>query len=376
MKRSYKVLHIDTQQTWRGGEAQVFLLCRGLKSLGHESFVATQPDAALAAALREISVPSIQFPMRGEFDLKAAFRIFDISRRRGIDIIHAHDSHGHALAWLATMRIPEIPVVVTRRVDFPVGGNLLSLLKYKSSRVFLIAISKGVKKVLKDGGVPEDRIEVVFSGVDPERFKGDCDGTEFRKKHHVKKDEIIIGNVGALTDHKGQIYLIDAAPDVLKRFPGARFFIIGKGELMPVLKERIRELGLGEKITLTGFVKEIEEALSAMDLFVLSSHLEGLCTSLLDAMLMKVPIVATKAGGIPDAVTHGENGILVEPKNPDALANGIIRLLEDREMQEQFTTAGYEKVMKTFIADKMVEGTARYYEKVLKHIKNSEGEKT
>jgi glycosyltransferase involved in cell wall biosynthesis len=366
MAENSNILHIDTQGAWRGGEAQVFALCRGLLQRGYPINVITQPDSALAARLRQSGIEPVEIPMRGEFDLLAAFRIREICRSRDIHIIHAHDARAHALSWIATMARTPIPVLVTRRVDFPVGGNLLSALKYKSNRIYFIAISNGVKKVLIDGGVPEDRIEIVFSGVDPMRFQGACDGSSFKMEYGIGEDRIIIGNIAALTDHKGQIYLIDAAPRILERFPNARFFIIGKGELKPSLQNRIDRLGLREKITLTGFIQNVGDALAAMDLFVLSSHLEGLCTSLLDAMSMKVPVVATRAGGIPDVVEHEVHGLLVEPKNPDSLAAAVIRMLEDKEAQRRFVEAGYEKVMQFFTTEQMIKGTIRVYEKILK----------
>lgn len=366
MSENLNILHIDTQNAWRGGEAQVFALCKGLHQKGYHISVITQPNAALAKRLRESGMEPIEIPMRGELDLFAAYRIREICRIREINIIHAHDARAHALSWIATMAQKPMPILVTRRVDFPVGRNFLSALKYKSNRIFFIAISQGVKKVLIDGRVQEDRIEIVFSGVDPTRFQGAGDGSSFKKEYGIGEDQIVIGNVAALTDHKGQIYLIDAAPRILERFPNARFFIIGKGELKPSLQNRIDRLGLNEKITLTGFIQNVGDALKAMDLFVLSSHLEGLCTSLLDAMLMKAPIVATRAGGIPDVVEHEVQGLLAEPKNPDSLADAVIRLLEDKEAQKRFVEAGYEKVMKFFTTKQMIEGTIGVYEKILK----------
>jgi len=367
MVEPYNILHVDTERTWRGGEAQVFSLCHGLSAMGFRQVAAIQPDAPLGQSLRDIRIETIELPMRGELHLRAAFQLSEICRKKNIHLVHTHDAHAHALGWLATMRFPRIPVVVTRRVDFPVGGNLLSLFKYKSKRVFFIAISHGVKKVLMEGGVPEERIEVVHSGVDSERFPGKCDGSGFRRKFGVGKDQIVIGNVAALTDHKGHIYLIDAASLVLQKFPNARFFIIGQGELLTLLEARIEKLGLKGRVTLTGYIKDVEEAFRAMDLFALSSHLEGLCTSVLDAMLMRVPVVATRTGGIPDVVEDGVNGYLVEPKSPEALAQGIIRLLEDREAQERFVKAGYERVIRHFTKEKMVAGTAMIYHNLLQN---------
>ena len=365
MRETFHILHIDTERSWRGGEAQVFSLCRGLAGKNIRQFAVANPGAPLSSRLREIGIETFEMPLRGEFDLRAAFRLSRIARERSIDLIHAHDAHAHAISWLATMRRPSIPVVVTRRVDFPVGGNLFSAMKYRSPRIQFIAISGGVKDVLLKGGVTGERVEIVFSGIDPARFIDAGDGSAFKRKYGVKQGEIVIGNIAALTDHKGQVYLVDAAPRVIERFPNARFFIVGEGELRPMLQERIDRLGLGGKMILTGFLRDVGDALAAMDLFVLSSHLEGLCTSLLDAMIMRVPVVATRTGGVPDVVKDGTNGYLAEPRNPEQLADCIIRLLEDRDARSRFVENAYNRVMEHFTTDKMVEGTAAVYRRIL-----------
>ena len=359
------VLHVDTERKWRGGEAQVFWLCRALAdSARFHPIVLTQPDSPLGRRLAEGGIETIHFPMRGEFDLRAVFRISRLCSERDIRLIHAHDAHAHSLAWLATMYRPAIPVIVTRRVDFPVGGNLFSNLKYRSRRIHFIAISNGVKKVLLDAGVPEARIDVVFSGVDRSRFSHVGDGSSFKKEYGVREDEIVIGNVAALTDHKGQRYLIESVPYVMGHYPEARFFIIGEGELLPVLKQLAKETGVEERVVFTGFLSDVGEAYAAMDLFVLSSHLEGLCTSLIDAMLMGVPVVATRAGGVTDVISHGECGLLVEPRNPQALAEAIVRMLKDGDMQRRFSEAGGRRVMEHFTVEKMAAGTVAVYEKI------------
>lgn len=361
------LLHIDTERTWRGGEQQAFLLCEGLAQAGKWNVLfQTQPSAPLGIRLKERGIAVIEKPMRGEYDLRAAWRLASLLDEKSIHIIHAHDAHAHALSWLATMRHPDVKVVVTRRVDFPVGGNPISALKYKSKRIHYIAISNGVKEAMMRGGVPEERIDLVFSGVDPRRFESIRDGAAFRKEHGIQEDEIFIGNAAALTDHKGQIYLIEAAPYVLERFPRARFLIMGEGELRPLLQQRIQELNLSGKVILTGHLSNIGEAYAAMDLFVLSSHLEGLCTALIDALMMGVPVVATRAGGVPDVIWDGECGLLAEPRNPKSLGECINKLLSDKDMQNRFIEKGKARSHELFTAEKMIQGTMHVYEKILR----------
>ena len=365
------ILHIDTEKTWRGGEAQAFSLCKGLASGEFRPLILAQPDSPLSGRMKEQGLDILEMNMKGEFDLASAYRISRIIRKRNIRLIHTHDAHAHTLAWIATVRRPDVPVIVSRRVDFSVGGNFISSRKYHSPRVHYIAISRGVRDILMSGGVPKDRIDIVFSGIHHDKFSGDHNGDGFRKDIGVNPDEILIGNIGALTDHKGHKYLIDAAPKVIEKIPDVRFIIVGKGELRNFLEKRIRDNGLQNRVILTGYRDDIGDCLKALDLFALSSHLEGLCTSILDAMLMKVPVVATRTGGVPDAVIHKETGLLAEPKNPGALADAIIKLLENEQWREEFTEAAYRRVMQYFTVEKMVEGTKAVYRKILRNGRSS-----
>ncbi len=148
----------------------------------------------------------------------------------------------------------------------------------------------------------------------------------------------MIGTIAHLTDHKGHTYLLDAIPQVLKEFPHSFFLFVGDGELKDSLKTKSRILGIRDRVFFTGFREDIPEILSILDLFVLPSHLEGLCTSLMDAMYMGVPIVATTAGGIPEVIENGKTGLLVPPKDPIALAEAIIKLLKDKSKRETFAS--------------------------------------
>jgi len=148
---------------------------------------------------------------------------------------------------------------------------------------------------------------------------------------------------------------------VLKRRNDVRFIIAGEGECRPVLEQRLRETGLDGKVLLLGFREDIDVLLPAFTLFCLSSHMEGLGTSLLDAMAFGLPIVATKAGGIPEAVEDGVTGRIVPARDPSRLAEALIELLEDSERRATMGRAGRAAFEQRFIVDRMVENTLNVY---------------
>src|SRR5262249_54160617 len=167
-----------------------------------------------------------------------------------------------------------------------------------------------------------------------------------------------------LVPHKGQRYLIDAAHMVVQQMPDARFVILGEGELREHLQKHVHEHHLEKHVLLPGFRADVLGCLKAFDLFVLSSVTEGLGTSLLDAMAASRPIVATTAGGIPEIVDDGVNGLLVPPRDARALADAIVRALGDDALRRRLGSAGFARVNERFTVERMVSGTAAVYERL------------
>ena len=171
----------------------------------------------------------------------------------------------------------------------------------------------------------------------------------------------MVGNVAALTGHKDHATLLAAAARVLARRPETRFVIVGEGELEPSLAAQARALGLEGRCVFAGFRNDLDRLVPAFTVFCLSSHMEGLGTSLLDAMSFAVPIVATAAGGIPEAVSDGITGRLVPPRDPDALATALVEALESPERRAAWGAAGRRRFEERFTADRMVETTLAVY---------------
>lgn len=362
------ILHVSSEQGWRGGERQVQLLTDGLLARGWPCFVACPVDGAL---FRDRAKKAIALPLPrscAEFDPRPVASLIRWARRVGARLLHAHTSHAHTWAWLAGAFLG-IPVVVTRRVDFPVGGNLLSRRKYCSPSVRFIAISSRVREVLLEVGVEAQRIRLVHSGIELDRFRfraGSRDDDIAARRFGVPPSRAILLNVAALTDHKDHVTLLRAAAYLRHRACRPwKLLIAGQGELEAHLRDMIRTLDLVDCVELLGFVDDVAPLYSAADVFVLSSHLEGLGTSILDAMAAGVPVVATAAGGIPEIVQHERTGLLVPPRSPEQLALAIDSLLADPERARALAFAARQRVEAEFSADAMVEGTLAVYREVV-----------
>lgn len=360
---TYNTLHIDTERTWRGGEQQVLYLTTGLARRGHRVCVVCQPASPLAERAGDAGLDVIELRMRGETDFVAALALRKLIRRRGIDVVHMHTSHAHVLGSAAAYLARRGRTVVTRRVDFGIGRNLFSRFKYRYGIDRYIAISEAIRQVLIAGGVDAGKIGVVHSGIDLARFN-DVEAGGLRNEFGLAPGAPAIGNVAALVGHKGQCHLVDAMPRVLDAVPDARLFIVGEGDLRGPLESQIRQLGLEHAVTLTGFRTDVPQWLALFEVFVMPSVLEGLCTSVLDALASRKPVVASEAGGLPEIVHHERTGLLVPPGQPDRLADAIVRLLRDPELGRRLAETGRRYVEGDFSADSMVEGNLRVYDEV------------
>ncbi len=365
--RKLSVVHVSTEKGWRGGEQQVKLVTDGLIQRGHSVRVMSPPGAALLKD-RQAAGVGVEMPVRfGEWDFAASRLIAETARELKADLIHAQTSHAHTLALRAARRL-RIPLVVSRRVDFPVAVNIFSRRKYLDPEVRYIAISRAVKEVLVAGGVAADRIQVVHSGVNPNRYpaRGETRDEELARSWGAQPGVPLIVNAAALTDHKDQATLLRAAAILKERGVRYRMVIAGSGELEAELKELQRELGLEDDVHFPGYVNDLSVLYPAADLIVISSHLEGLCTSILDGMSAGLPVVATRTGGIPEIVQHEQNGLLAPPRDAEGLAAELERMLQDRELQKRFRAAGRQTVLDGFTNESMVEGTIAAYQNILR----------
>lgn len=361
-----KILHINTERTWRGGEQQTFNLLKGLKERNISSHLLCQPGSPMAEKAKKARMEIFPIAMHGEADLLACFRIRALIKRFNYDILHSHTSHAHTLAFWASFGT-KTRRLVTRRVDFSIFRHSflkLSGIKYRYMADFYIAISNKIKDVLVNDGIQAGRIFVVHSGINPNRFD-DAGKGHLIDEFNIKSSEQVVINVAHLAGHKGQEYLVRAVPLVLAKIPTARFFIVGGGELMDKLQTLAASMGLKQEIIFTGFRRDVGAFYQIADLFVMSSVQEGLGTAVLDAMALGKPVVATHSGGIPEIIHDGETGRLVAPADPVALAAGIVELLTHPERAKQMASQGRTVVRKKFSIENMVDKNIKVYQHIL-----------
>ena len=362
------LFQIDAGKEWRGGQRQSLFLAKELKRRGLPFFFIVQPESPLHQKACEAELPVLPFKMRNEFDLPAILRLAWAMKRKKCLLVHFHDAHSAAVGSVAAS-LAKVPFrIITRRVDFPLKKNYFSRRKYMKNVDAIIAISEGVKKVLVEGGVDPENVEVISSGIDFSSFEEDSSALTSKDYLHREfsfaVDDYLVGIVAHLADHKGHQYLIQATKILKQQAPKIKTIIVGEGPLSMELDRQAKELDVEDIIFFLGFRKDIPKILSSLDLFVLSSHLEGMGSSILDAMASRLPVVATKVGGIPEVVIHGETGLLVPPRNPSALARAILMLYSNKTLASRLGQKGYELVHRKFSAEAMADKVVRLYEKI------------
>lgn len=353
---SFTVLHVNTERTWRGGERQTLWLARELQRRGHRNWLAARPDGPLAEAARAEDIHVFPLEPMTEADPLAVWRLRAHARKIGADVLHAHTARAVGLCALTGLS----PLVATRRVDFPLKDNLFTRWKYRRASA-VAAISSRVRDMLLTAGVPEGKITLIPSGIDPSGYPRAADRDRWRAARGFSPEEVLVVHAGALAPHKDQSTLLRAAALVRRQVP-AKFLILGAGPLEAALRDEAAALDLGEGVRFLGHRGDVLEYMAMADLFVFSSVEEGLGTALLDALALGVPTAATKAGGIPDIYGAGA-AELSPPRDPALLAENMLRVLKDPGEARRRVERGAE-IVKRFSVGAMAEAYETLYAKV------------
>jgi len=354
-----RILHVDPERGFGGGETQVLGLVRHLVASGHEPVVAAEPAGALAAAAAALGVRVVPCPIRNHADVAAARRLAGLMAREAYDIVHFHTARAHAMsAFLG--RAGGVPRLVTRRMDYPLRGGWYARWLYNRAVDAVVAISEGVRAVLIAGGVDPGHIHLIPSGVDVERFAvADAVRAATRAEHGVAGDEFAIAVVAALETRKGHAVLLEA----VRALSDLRLRVLcaGTGSGAAALARRRDELGLGARVAFPGRVDDVPALLAAADAVVLPSLQEGLGVAALEAMAAGRPVIASRVGGLPEAVGEGEAGVLVPPGDPAALAAAIRLLATAPATARALGDAGRRRATRRFAMRAMAGATATLY---------------
>ena len=329
------VVHVASGREWRGGQRQVWLLAAALERSGAEQVVVTGTGTELARRLQSSGVRVRTATWQAGLDPRAVWPILR-ELRRPHAVLHAHDSHSLTLAGVCSV-LTGAPLVVTRRVAFPLRHRFFW---QRANRV--IVISSAVRDAMLAAGMTPERLVVIPDGVDLAGFDlSHRDGV--RTSLGLPQTGQLAVSLGGLSAEKAQSTLIAAAALLVRDLPDLTWAIVGEGPLRGDLEREVAERGLQGRVRLIGQMDDPHRALAAADVFVLSSTSEGLGSSILAAMALDIPVVATRVGGVPDLLGSG-GGIMVAPGNAAEFAAAVRTVLTDVELRQNLTRLARKEV--------------------------------
>ncbi len=364
-----RVLHVNTHMDIGGIGQYIVSLTKALKQKRVECFVASS-GGELEAELVRLDIRHTRLDMKTKFEFgpkvfHSASRLARIIENNNIDLIHAHTRVSQVASYLASRRT-DIPYIATCHGYF---NAKLSRRLFDTWGVKIVAISEAVRAHLeKDFNVDPKRIEVIYNGIDLNRFSNIYSKDQIARAKRslgIQRGDVV-GTMGRLSSVKGQKFLIEAMKEVVSRSKETRCLIIGSGREEAALIDLSRSLGLEDRVIFTGAAyMDIPLYLACMDIFVLPSIEEGLGLALLEAMSLGRPCVASATGGIRDIVNDGVNGILTPVGDSGAIAKAILKILSDKDLAKNMSKSSKDFVRGRFSIETMADSMIDLYKRVI-----------
>jgi Glycosyltransferase len=363
-----RILQISSAKTFGGGERHFVDLCRGMQERGHEVFAALRPTNQWQARLDFLSSEKLlHVSIRNSFGVLSAMRIADFIRDNKIEIVHAHVARDYVPASLACGIAKNAKFILTRHLLFQLKPFNRFALKNLTRAV---AVSSGVEASLRRV-FPSEKVATIPNGIDIDHWSAVDSAKlreEFRFLHNIPFDAPLIGTVGELILLKGQREFVFAAQEIAKKFPEARFVVVGKDNTLDrsfrrELKRLVKVFGLEERFLWLDWVEDTAPLLAALDVFVSASHTESFGLAILEAMASGTAVVATETEGAKELLR--DTCQLAAIKEPLQLAEKVCALLENSERREEIGRILRRRAATDFSLTRMIDETEKLYDLIL-----------
>lgn len=381
------ILHIITKMAVGGAQMNTLISCRDISKMGYPSAVLTGPEISPEGTFSDLSekygIPVYEAPhlvrkLSPCHDIRAYFEIKEIIEKHKFSIVHTHGSKAKFLGRLAASRT-KVPVKIVQTVHgwsffdtMPLFQkafySVLEKIGYGLADSNIVVSPHDIRKGVNWGiGKPED-YQLIRSGVEFDSFlKKRGMKKESREMLGIPQDSPVVGTVIRLAPQKHPEAIVDVASRVVAKHSNARFVIVGDGPLSDYMHTYVAELSLQDNFLFLGSRKDVADILPAFDVFLLTSRSEGLPRAMLEALAVKIPIVATDVGGIAELVNGLKNGFLCAHGDLDCLSSGVIKLLESPELREELLKT-VDLDLKPFSASIMVEELFHLYTFLMKNM--------
>jgi glycosyltransferase involved in cell wall biosynthesis len=349
------ILHIYQNSKIGGVQQQLLSL---LKAYNRERFnpifCCLGPKQEMGKEIEGIGIEFISLnKLRyNRFSPGIVLELHRLMKIKQIHVVRTHRYRSNLYGRLAAFS-SGVPVIIAsvhdnyrtdKRPNRRIMNRILSKITDK-----IVAVSEDVKEdIIRYDRIDPSKLQVIPNGIDVERFNPEKNTSNIRKEFPLEEDDIVIGFIGRIVPAKGLEYLLNALPYLKEEFKSIKLLIIGEGSLVEKLKEKAKKNNIFDNILFTGVRRDIPEILASIDIFVMPSTAEGLPNSLLEAMAMGKPVVATEVGGIPELIKNGRSGLLVPPRNPEALATAIKDLITNDQLAAKMGQAARNFVLNNY----------------------------
>jgi glycosyltransferase involved in cell wall biosynthesis len=364
------VLHLITSLDRGGAEQYLLALTRRLDRSRFQPEVAYLTGRGeLVREFIQLSIPVHFIAARARIDPFALWRLTELIRERGYDLVHTHLFRADIYGALATAMTGSTPLVATRHNDDRFFLNpLVALVHYLISlrQATIIAISDHIARFTLACGVSSaTKVRRVYHGLDVDLFDREAQSSAVRESLGVTDDAFLLMTVGRLTDQKGHRFLVEAMPALRAVIPGIRLVIVGEGELAAGLRTLAHKLGVADRVVFAGLRRDVPALLRSTDAFVLPSIWEGFGIVLLEAMAAHKPIIASRVSTVPEIILDQETGLLVPPGDVSALVQAVTTIERDPGRARLMGEQGRQRLEQHFSLDAMLSQTESIYAQVL-----------
>ena len=362
--KRYAILHTESSLGWGGQERRILVEALVMRQRGHRLSFACDPRGELYRRALRQDFPVTAVTFGGGHNLMAWITLRRRLAAAPVDIVNTHsslDSWVGTLAWRSLRTRPHL--VRTRHLSTRVKNNWRTRWLYRTPAA-IITTGQVTKALLMERlGVPARRIFSIPTGVELAEFAPQGKSPELLAQVQIPREAFVFGCVAVLRSWKGHLYLLEGFQHLIEGGVRAFLILVGDGPYREVIQEKINQLGLKHWVRLVGFRDQVAPWFALIDVFVLASYAnEGVPQSLLQAMAMARPVVGTTVGGIPEVIMDDDTGLLVPPRDSQALAQAMRRLMAAPDRCAALGRRGRELVVERFSMEQMAAEIEAVYE--------------
>jgi glycosyltransferase involved in cell wall biosynthesis len=355
-------LHTEWSGGWGGQEMRIVAESVALRARGHKMAIACQPDSEILRQAKAESLPTIPMRIRKGLDVAGIAHCIQAIRAQGINIVHTHSSPDAWTCGIAA-RLAGVPVVRSRHLSTPVKPGWSTRLVYGRLADRVITSGQAIRDhLIQMNALNAGRIVSIPAGIDVQRFAPVAESHAVRRELGFADADFVVGIVAVLRSWKGHADLVDAVHRLAAENVPAKLLIVGAGPQEDALRRKVGQLGMDNRVLMTGYRTDVPRLIGAMDCSVLpSTRNEATSQALPQAMAMKVPVIATAVGGLPEVVIHQQTGLLIAPGDPDALCGALLWVHQHPAAAKQMAERGCAHVHANFTVERMVDQTEAVY---------------